>query len=450
MVLHIKQFREALYVEHLEEAAFLYETRLTWLHDSEVGWQELGEIDERMEAHLDALVIGQNLALKACLDLIEEAEPSQLHVIVRLYCRHRLIDRLAKLWQDFDFDDEDKVRAVADALKWECPADWHESLARVFTSTNAPMYKIAAPCVAYRAPSLMGNVPSALNKTEDASIQAVLLNMLVKADRALAKDVISLAGSILKEDSSLTADAAMAVLAMGEPRVLPLIAEQMEDMPLLFALGGSKEIAAAIIAQAAAGKANEQTLKALGLIGTLDAITQLLAYLKHPDYKQTAADALQLISSADLFETEHVADEVEAEELFDHELDDFKNGELPKNIDGQSFGGEVSKVTTEHQRWFEWFRGRRDSFQADQRYRCGVMYSPKALLHCLLDNRTVFELRDLIHKELIIRYGLTLPFAADELLETQKQQLNAIHQWVSQSTQQFIAGRWYFNGQEIL
>ena len=55
MALHAKDFREELYVEHLEEAAYLYETRCHWLIDADVSWLDLEENDTRIEAHLDAL-----------------------------------------------------------------------------------------------------------------------------------------------------------------------------------------------------------------------------------------------------------------------------------------------------------------------------------------------------------------------------------------------------------
>ena len=50
-------FETELYQEHLEEASFLYEQRLTLFDDIEITWLDIEDFEERFEAHIDALVV---------------------------------------------------------------------------------------------------------------------------------------------------------------------------------------------------------------------------------------------------------------------------------------------------------------------------------------------------------------------------------------------------------
>ncbi|MBW2742277.1 MAG: hypothetical protein JRE64_26360, partial [Deltaproteobacteria bacterium] len=59
-------FETKLYQEHLEEASFLYEQRLTLFDDPEITWLDIADFEERFEAHIDALVVGEEPALNIC------------------------------------------------------------------------------------------------------------------------------------------------------------------------------------------------------------------------------------------------------------------------------------------------------------------------------------------------------------------------------------------------
>src|SRR5262245_23278092 len=81
-----------LYKEHLEEASFLYEQRLAYLHDPEVDWPEVRGWEERFEAHLDALVLGGELALSVCRPAAADGDPGKMHAALRVMCRHNRKD----------------------------------------------------------------------------------------------------------------------------------------------------------------------------------------------------------------------------------------------------------------------------------------------------------------------------------------------------------------------
>lgn len=448
MAIHYQAFREELYIEHLEEAAFQYETRTNWLRDKEIGWQEVQQVDTALEAHLDALMVGETLAVKVCLNALEDADPSTLHVIVRILCRHKLIDRLNKLWSDFDFEDQEKVNAVADALKWECPVDWLPEFVKVYSSGKTELFPVFAQAIAHKGRDNAELLLSAVPKLDDEAKKTVIEASRLCDKKNKQNYSAALTSICSTEKTDDLQEALITSLVYGH--IKPLVANQalLEKLPLAFALAGNASHAKMLTATAQKGTASEDALFALGLLGSLESVPSLLGYLKHPDYAPTAALALNLITGASLYEDVHTPDDVEEAELFEHELEAYAKGELPKNIDGVPYGGEVHQLTLNPALWQQWLEQNKQNFQTGQRYRNGKLYSPRELLSNLVNNQTPFRIREFAHYELMARYGLDVVFVPDELIHTQQRQLNLLHQML-QSGGFPPDGTWCFQGKVI-
>src|SRR5688572_26307399 len=116
----IRQFNVQLYAEHLEEASFLYAQHLAYLHDLELTWRDLSGYDERFEAHIDALVVGDSLALDVCKEHCSSGDAGELHAAMRVFCRQNRPDLVYAVLQGLDTANEEFVRAVVEGLKAEC------------------------------------------------------------------------------------------------------------------------------------------------------------------------------------------------------------------------------------------------------------------------------------------------------------------------------------------
>lgn len=451
MVIHYQAFREELYIEHLEEAAFQYETRLSWLHDPQIGWQDLEDIDHAIEVHIDALLVGEKLGLKVCIENLEDAEASVLHVIVRVFCRYRLIDRLSHLWTLFDFDDEEKVTAVADALKWECPQQWFPPLLKVFAKKRkANMFAVLVPSIAYQSRESGEHLLTALEHANSEDIAGIIWAISHCERNIQAACVGKLMPFINNDDEKIVEKAVTALMMMGESNVLTQGHKYFMQMPIVFAIGGGVKDSEKLIALAKTDAADEACLMALGLSGNLDSVPVLLAYLKHPDLGAIAAQALQLITGASLYQEKHEKDVVEKDELFDHEIQAFEKGELPKNIDGNPYGVEVRELATEKKIWSDWLQDNKNTFTKGTRYRNGRPFSVMELVNNLIDNQSSFSLRQYAYEELVIRYGLDTPFAADDLIYKQQDHINNMYFWAQSNQQTFVEGRWYFGGKQMI
>ena len=112
MATTIREFNVELYREHLEEASFLYEQRLAYLHDPEVNWPDLRDWEERFEAHIDALVVGGELALEVCRQQAAAGDAGEMHAALRVLCRQDRKDDAFRVLGALDPTDEGAVRAA--------------------------------------------------------------------------------------------------------------------------------------------------------------------------------------------------------------------------------------------------------------------------------------------------------------------------------------------------
>lgn len=110
-------FATDLYFEHIFEASFLYEQRLSLLDDPELTWLDIEDFENRFEAHIDGLVVGEDLAVEVCKQQTREGGFGELHAAVRVFCRQNRKDLVLEVLEGLDPKDIEKISAVSDALK---------------------------------------------------------------------------------------------------------------------------------------------------------------------------------------------------------------------------------------------------------------------------------------------------------------------------------------------
>lgn len=427
MALNNELFHRELYIEHFEEGAFHYATRVAWFTDEEVGWQDWERLEIAIEAHLDGLVVGGESALKVCLELLPNAEYDQLFMIVLLLCRLRSTQGLGLLWPAFDFFDEEKQKAVSDAFLWECPDEWAPHIANVFANGKPELCPILAPCLAQKQISVGEAYLQAMSKV-DIKQQVRMLEILPTLPDA-KNFRLHLEEYVNHPNHSVAAAAIVAALRLGLRSVLERCRAEPNLFPLQLVIAGERDDVRRVLAVAQRGDANADTLFALGLSGRLDAVPVLLPYLQHEDYGAAAAQALHFITGAPLFETIQVSEPITEDELFEHELEGFQRGDLPPVFAGD----EVNRLSQDPAQWQTWLTEHSAHFQRGQLYRLGELLSPAIMVQQLIDNQTPSPIRYWIYLALILRYGLPLTFDPQARVATQKRSLHLIYQWLTDS-----------------
>jgi uncharacterized protein (TIGR02270 family) len=445
MTTAIEDFKIALYREHLEEASALYDLRHALLVEPDREWRSLHDFEERLEAHLDALVIGGALALQVCAERMREGDAGELFASVCVCCRQKDRALFGTVWRDFDASDPEKARAVTEALRFEFPDEWAGAAEQAITRADPHRLSMLAALAAHRRLPLGTPLAARLNHDEavaSASVQA--LGFMPGAETAAL-----LRKCLGSTEAGVRAAALRGLLLQGDEQSLRqcYLHAQAEDWPhVAMGLGGDRQAAAILRQEIEGGRATRNTIVALGLLGDLSTVRALTTVLSSEELGGVAADALHWITGAALYEDVFIPEPVDESELFEREREVWlETGEPPRRLDGRPFGSEVHRLSRDQAAWHQWLSGHAAEFDRDVRYRRGQPYSPRQLLDCLILPVAALEWRQLAYQELVIRYGCTAPFDAENYVVDQLARLRQIAGWVRDNEARFEASRGAFH-----
>lgn len=442
----LRLFRIGLYEEHLEEAAFLHDQCRALARRADVAWRRLQDFEERLEAHLDALVVGEALALEVCRKRAIEGEPGELFAAVCVFCRHAESSLLAAVLRELDYGNPQRVQAVVDALRAEMPDTWQENCLRAIAGGSGPMVSLLAKVIGYRRVP-RGEVLAGVLAKAGPGEQPSLLWAIGKVRSGVTPE--SVTASLDSADATVRAAALRAGLRMQDRSTAErLAALGVAQSPALeVGLAGERAMAASLIPALRGAQTPRDVIVALGLLGDLSAVRPLLDLLKVEELALLAAQTLYVITGADLFATTLIPDEMDEDEMFEHERDAFrKTGAMPLRGDGKPFGENVSQLSTDGQVWSNWLQANSARFTGGRRYRLGRLYEPGTLLECLDSEIYPKTYRDLVAEELLIRYGLDLPLETDMRVTRQLWYLERAREWIAQASRTVEPGRWYLGG----
>jgi uncharacterized protein (TIGR02270 family) len=436
-------FAVRMYEEHLEDASFLYTQIRALRNDAELPWTRLADFEERLEAHLDALVIGTRLALEVCERRAKEGDAGEMFAAVSVFCRHGDARLLAETWRALDYDDSPKTRAVTDALKYELPEAWYPNIQRAIERGDPRQVPLLAVVCGFRR--LPGGQQLVRRAAADGAVSAELVRALSRVPDCEHKESL-LAQSCAHADSAIRSEAYLGLLRSGRRDALLTVssAATQEVWPqMLLGLGGDRAAAGQLRRRLEAGAATPDTLLALGLLGDLTTVRSMTRVLDSEELGPGAAEALHWITGAPLFEDVFVPEEIDAASLFDAELRAWRERrQLPRRVDGQPFGTTVHLPVRDAEVWNNWLATHAARFNPDYRYRRGQPYSARAVLHCILDETVPNRLRQLAYEELCIRFGCDIPFDTELPVRKQTVALRAIAEWLAAREAQLQTGRW--------
>lgn len=437
-----KSFYVGLYLEHLEEASFLYEQRGALLRDDTFCWPDVADFDDRFEAHVDALVVGNDLALDVCRTQASDGDFGQLHAALRVFCRTGRQDLLLSTLGAIDPADADKRRAAGDALVDELPPDWQDALLGLLGGADplglAPIARLVGWRRGRAGRALMSAFEKAvLSDPSDIYWAFGRIHEPREADSLLQR------GLQHPLDGARQA-ACLALLRRHHVRTMEQLAASPMEMPwALIPLGLACPASAA---RRLCDVASQQTLPAdgilaLGLAGNMACIDVLTTALSVEEQAPAAAMALELITGAGLHEQAFIPDKVDEDELFPGELAQHREGKLPPR------GRTVTRLCQNPSTWREWLRHHASRFESFIRYRHGQPMSCDSLLAAIRARNTPNRMRQWAHDELVIRYGCDVRFESDMRVPSQMRAIDRIADWVQAQKDRFQPGAWYFAGE---
>jgi|SRR5688572_12118866 len=431
-------FRIGLYREHLEEASALYDLRKALLVEPNRDWQSRRDFEERLEAHIDALVVGGALALQVCAEQVRDGDAGELFAGLSVFCRQQEAAQVAAMWRQLDFGEPARVQAVTDALKFELPAAWLPAVESAVASGDANRSAMLAVAAAYRRLPLGSSAIAHLAAKQPSDDPRTSWALARLQGHGVAA---ALEKGLESSNSEVRSNALLGLVRAGEMRsfLASYTIAQVEDWPhLALGLVGDRQAAAILRQRLEAGQATRPTVQALGLLGDVTAVRALTAALPSDDLGDVVALALHWITGAELYEEIFVPDEIDESELFEGEKAAWReHGTVPTRADGRPYGSTIRRLTQDRALWDSWLREHAAEFHPDVRYRRGHPYSPRALLDCLLTDIAPAELRQLAAEELAVRYGCRVPFEADARVVDQLASLERIAQWTKHNEDRF-------------
>ena len=450
MAISLRQFHVELYEEHLEEASFLYEQRRAYLHDPELRWTDLEDYAHRFEAHVDALVVGADLALDVCKERCVSGDFGELHAAVRVFCRQERPDLVYAALQRLDPEDPQILQAAIDALKHESPPAWHDDLLRIMVGRVAHLGPVLAEALAYRRLPIEQPLLRLLSTAGEAHLPRTIRALgVIGSERSRGV----LPTHLRSENPAVAEAACRALIRLGDYQALRqgLLIAQLRPWPATsLGIGGDHTAVNVLTDLAKSDKVSDDVLIALGMLGELRSVSTIYDALANKERAMAAAIALQTITGAALIERVFVPDEVDPEELFPEERKKFdETGELPKRSDGKPFGSNVTQLSINPATWRAWLNEHKAQFDPKLRYRHGKPLSPAASLETLQDEHTPNRVRALICDELVVRYRANVTLEIDMPVREQRKHLADLAQWVQSNGHKFTPGVWHFAGRPM-
>ncbi len=436
-----------IYNEHLAEASFLYEQRLNLLDDPQLTWKDVGDFEERFEAHVDGLVVGENLALEVCKQQVSEGDFGELHVAMRVFCRQNRLDLVLERIEAVDPKDAVKMQAVADALNDELPAAWQKDFTGLLKERNQKLVAILPKLIGYRRLAAGAELLQTLQENSAYSTSTLIWALGRLRERNARAPLFNT--YLQHEDEIVRSAAALALLRIDEPQTITycLRSVREQNWPLLsLGLGGGRSAVSVLREVASTAKPSSDCLIALGLLGDIVAADILLAQLSNAKLAEFAARALNLITGAELYEEVFIPEKIDEDELFGEELEKLKRGE-PLYPPGKEPGTTITRLSQKPEQWHKWWTANKSRFNPQIRYRNGKPYSPACLLENLESEKSPRSIRQLAYEELVIRYGADFPFETGMFVVQQKQALATYAEWIKTNGSRFREGKWYFAGQ---
>ena len=446
MAVSIQAFYTDLYEEHLEEASFLYEQRHTYFHDPDISWIEIQDLENRFEAHIDAIVIGGDAALEICVVQAAEGDSGELHAAIRTFCRQRRIDLLEQVLEDLDIEDEERVSAACDALKHEWPEVWTAEIERLFQEHPSGAKAVLPTVIGYRRLPLEPLLTSLLSDCPEDHLHAPIWS-LGRLRMPHPPSVSALTPFLQHPDPILGAAAALALMRMSLPLSLSCATQPSEACDfrtlLQIMLAGGAHDTAFLLDRLGEGEGASDIALALGVLGDLRAIMPLIQLLEEDTVAGSAALALNLITGAGLYEEVFIPDEVDPDELLDHEIEKLDRGE-PPYPPGQAPGTTIVRLSQDAKTWHVWWKENNSRFRTVLRYRNGRPFTPDCLLENLRHEQSPYFVRQTAYEELVVRYKIDVPFETDMPIPGQLTAIYRMAEIISQGKSQWQAGQWYY------
>ena len=425
-------FRHALHEEHFDEISFLYEHRCTALIDVDYGLSDLARLDERIEAHLDALLLGEEVAIGIAQENISTDDAGTLYAVTRLCCRSDKPDLVLDCLGTLDWNEHHLVSAMAAALQSDLPMDWTQIIAGWLGDFHPRLTVLLAEAAGYRRLPLAAEIQTAA-ATADASLAPRFLRALgMLGDKHQPPSCLMLLYAHMQKSDALAArTAAIAGLRLRDADLFSsILSNPWPWSPVPLALVGDSRVFLYLRQFANTPESSVDAVIAFGLLGDIRAVPPLLELLSNKELGNHAAASLYLLTGEAFLEEVPMESDDDDD---DQALDD--DNPLP-----EAEPDTTRQLSTDIEIWSNWWTRNQQRYRQNQRYRLGKLYSPLVGIDALRSTLLPMQVREYIGDELVARHGIDLRYAPDQPVPQQHAALTNAQTQAEQSTTK--PGQW--------
>ena len=360
--------------EHLEETDFLWNQRSNALNDPNFTLGRLGELEERLFAHLDGLILGGQEAWKLLEPKLTDGNQSEAFAAASVALESE-DDGVAALVCDRLGTASTSVRAgIQDAFCHASNVRVEPVLRKLLQSDRPSEKSSAIDSFSFRRAALDHQELKVYLK--DNSIEVVRAALLAIARlrvTQLENDIMPLLRSDnmpLRQEAIRTGLVVGMESALDEARqTIRTSPKQADEMLILLGNDGHSKDLPLMIDVVREPALARDAITALGLLGYSDAMTCLLETVGNPKLARLGGEAIQLITGVNL-ENEGLT---RVESGFQRQDDD---ADLEDDPDEDLPWPDLQALSA-------WWHTHKPDFDTRARYRYGKQYSTAVLLDSL-------------------------------------------------------------------
>ncbi|WNG49771.1 TIGR02270 family protein [Archangium minus] len=364
-----------VYEEHLDEAAFLWARWEHALVAPEYNIEETAELEKRLLAHLDGLVLGGEPVAKALLKPALESGEAPRHsaALWSLLAEPGLLEP-TEVTELLQAAPEDSLAALGRALELNEREEVGTALRPLLKNGSAPLQALTLEVLTFRGELTPDMSMELLNHSDEQVVAAALRGL-----RPLPREMISRElPRLLADGRTRVQEAAIETgLVSGSRAAWEACRKRVEGRGevglgtlLLLALGGEERDIERLVARATSTGADGGALFALGFSGQVLAMETCLELMGQQSLAALAGEAFSAMTGLDLTAS-YVVQQQEEESLPPLEEDLARDlGPKPEN----------ALPIPDREAVTDWWSQARKSFNRGGRYLRGAAFSIDGLL----------------------------------------------------------------------
>ncbi|MFL5344934.1 MAG: HEAT repeat domain-containing protein [Hyalangium sp.] len=380
-------------------------------------WPKLGDLEQRIDAHVDAMRAGGTVALELAREAMAGGDDAQamagLHVVAS-FQEAEGTDGLGELLHALEEAASDLLHIWEEVLVLSEHPRVAERTAPLLASPRPEVRALAARILGRRHE---GKAERLLPLLDDASaeVRSAAVMALARLDYRPAVTAIEnlLQYVPVSEWEPLT----FAALCLGSPRALRHCRQACQaggdipsGFPRLLAMAGEERDLPLLQKLCSHPKLAPRAIAALGILGVPSSVPFLIEQLASDalEVRLAAGTALNLLTGANLSVTARVREE----------------GDEPDEP-----GREVRFPNTDATVWTDWWDGHAPRFSGSRRFRRGKPLSLGLCVEELADPHSPFEIRERAAQELRIHSGQAIGFEPDWPIRRQRAAVDRWQEW---------------------